>query len=79
MAATPAASPSMLSSRLNALVTPTIHTNASSRSSSAQPVTAIGGISHNTSAATAICPHSFGRGLTARMSSNTPSANINPE
>ena len=54
--ATPAARPSMLSSRLKALVTPTIQTKATSRSMGAQPVTATGGISHSAIAATAIWP-----------------------
>ena len=68
----------MLSSRLKALVTPTIQTKATSRSIGAQPVTATGGISQSAIAATAIWPTSFGSGFTARTSSKTPSRNIRP-
>ncbi len=78
MAAMPADSPSMLSSRLKALVMPTTQISASSPSMAGMPVRLADGIRNTTTPATIVCTTSFVAGRKPTMSSSVPSPNIKP-
>ena len=79
MTAMPAARPSMLSSRLNALVTPTIQSSVSTTSSTGTPVSRSTKSSCTRTAARAIWATSLTGGRRGRRSSTSPTAPIASE